>query len=138
MRLACCRGLILPLLGPKPDRTIGQRSRAYRKAGRLGGGDRDGLVKALTDTSIRPAIASSVDGIQRHWGTCGLLGLMTVSGEEWFQGAGDTSNIEERIAARKKAKEKHDFAESDRIRDELVSEGILLEDGPSGTTWRRA
>ena len=41
--------------------------------------------------------------------------------------------IEQRLAARK-AK---DFKESDRIRDELKSQGIVLEDGPQGTTWRR-
>jgi cysteinyl-tRNA synthetase len=41
--------------------------------------------------------------------------------------------INQRIAARK-AK---NFKESDRIRDELVANGIVLEDGPQGTTWRR-
>ncbi|MEY6432498.1 cysteine--tRNA ligase [Thioalkalicoccus limnaeus] len=41
--------------------------------------------------------------------------------------------IEERLAARR-AK---DWAAADRIRDRLQAEGILLEDGPTGTTWRR-
>jgi cysteinyl-tRNA synthetase len=66
------------------------------------------------------------------------LGLLTMSSEEWFQGTGDVSDIETRIAARTDAKARRDFAEADRIRDELKSEGVLLEDGPSGTTWRRA
>jgi cysteinyl-tRNA synthetase len=43
-----------------------------------------------------------------------------------------------RIAKRDTAKKNKDFAEADRIRDELAAEGILLEDGPGGTTWRRA
>jgi cysteinyl-tRNA synthetase len=47
-------------------------------------------------------------------------------------------SIMRRIAARAEAKARRDFAEADRIRDELKSEGVLLEDGAEGTTWRRA
>jgi len=65
------------------------------------------------------------------------LGLLSMSKEEWFQGEGDSSDIEARIDARTEAKKNRDFAEADRIRDELKAEGILLEDGPGGTTWRR-
>ena len=46
--------------------------------------------------------------------------------------------IDQHVAARAAARARKDFAESDRIRDELAAEGIVLEDGPSGTTWRRA
>jgi len=46
--------------------------------------------------------------------------------------------IEAQIAARVAAKKAKNFAESDRIRDELKAQGIVLEDGPGGTTWRRA
>jgi len=42
------------------------------------------------------------------------------------------------ISARTAARACRDFAESDRIRDELAAQGIILEDGPGGTTWRRA
>ena len=66
-----------------------------------------------------------------------LLGLLTASEDEWFRGEGDSGDIETRIIARTEAKARRDFAEADRIRDELKAEGILLEDSPSGTTWRR-
>ena len=42
------------------------------------------------------------------------------------------------IAARKAAREGRDFAEADRIRDELAGMGIALKDGPEGTTWEIA
>ena len=47
-----------------------------------------------------------------------------------------TEKIETMIEARAAAKKVRNFAESDRIRDELLAAGIVLQDGPSGTTWR--
>jgi cysteinyl-tRNA synthetase len=51
----------------------------------------------------------------------------------------DDAQVEERIAARAAARRAKNWAESDRIRDELAAAGIVLEDKPGGkTTWRRA
>jgi cysteinyl-tRNA synthetase len=50
----------------------------------------------------------------------------------------DKDKIEQMIEARADAKRAKNFAEADRIRDELKTAGIILEDGPQGTTWRRA
>jgi len=66
-----------------------------------------------------------------------FLGLLQRTPDEWFKGVGDENIIESLIALRIKARENKDYTESDRIRDELRSQGILLEDGPEGTTWRR-
>jgi cysteinyl-tRNA synthetase len=72
-----------------------------------------------------------------------ILGVLQQAPEAWLKGAAgdeglsDTS-IETLIANRNAARKQRDFAESDRIRDELKANGVILEDGPGGTTWRRA
>ena len=53
-------------------------------------------------------------------------------------GALPDARIAERVAQRAAAKKARDFAAADRIRAELAAEGVLLEDGPAGTSWRRA
>ena len=44
---------------------------------------------------------------------------------------------DERLAARKAARERRDFAASDAIRDELLARNIIIEDTPQGTRWRK-
>lgn len=69
-----------------------------------------------------------------------VLGLLRQAPDAWFR-AGvqlDAAAIEAAVAARLAARKAKDWPEADRIRKELAGQGILLEDGPGGTTWRRA
>ena len=71
-----------------------------------------------------------------------VLGLLQRRPEEFLKaGPGDGLSeirITQKIAERAAAKRQKDFALADRVRAELLEQGILLEDGPNGTTWRRA
>ncbi len=67
-----------------------------------------------------------------------LFGLLEADPAQWFQTGADRPAIEAAIAARGEAREARDFARADRIRADLAAGGVLLEDGPGGTTWRRA
>ncbi len=71
----------------------------------------------------------------------GILGLMQQDPEAFFQGdtGGELSaeEIEAQIQARADARKARDFAEADRIRDELAEKGIILDDSREGTSWRR-
>ena len=72
----------------------------------------------------------------------GIIGLLQRDPAEFLQGSAASDGlsnaaIDALIAQRKQARADKNWAESDRIRDVLNAENIILEDGAGGTTWRR-
>jgi cysteinyl-tRNA synthetase len=133
----------------------------YRKAADEAGTVDEGVLDALADDLNTPLALSRLSALEGGAlkASAQLLGLLGHSHRDWFQGSyfiqpqtghlkltgGEATitvgrseaYIEEKIAERTEAKKNRDFAAADRIRDELKAEGIILEDGPNGTTWRR-
>ena len=142
--------------------------RLYRALGSLEGvdpapdaGPNAAFLVALNDDLNTPKALASLFDLARQANTAtddaeksrikgelvasaGLMGLLQQDPESWFAGETsgddglDAERIERLIEARQNAKAAKDYAEADRIRDELAAANIVLEDGPAGTTWRRA
>jgi cysteinyl-tRNA synthetase len=70
----------------------------------------------------------------------GVLGLLQGDPKAFLQaGAGlDDAAIQSKIEQRATAKGARDFALADRIRQELLTQGIVLKDSPTGTSWEVA
>lgn len=70
----------------------------------------------------------------------GVLGCLQSDPQSFLQsGAGDEAEwIEEMIQKRLESKKAKDFATADAVRDELTAKGIVLKDGPEGTTWSKS
>ncbi|WP_395828568.1 DALR domain-containing protein, partial [Elstera sp.] len=118
----------------------------------------EGVLAALSDDLNTPLALSTLHALvtdlnksenfnEMVWlkaeilGAGQLLGLLQHDPEDWLQrgGSDDLSAeaIEAKLAERIAARKAKDFATADRIRDELIAAGILLEDGIGGTSWRR-
>lgn len=85
--------------------------------------------------------AAQLAGQLKYLGS--ILGLLQDDADAFMQGGASVegglsdADIDSLIEQRAAAKQEKNWAESDRIRDELQAQGIVLEDGAGGTTWRR-
>jgi cysteinyl-tRNA synthetase len=152
-----------PQLIAQSKATLDRLYRSLMSASPGGQGDSAPVVEALADDLNTPlalarlAELARAGDVEATKSAGALLGLLQEDPVEWFQGGGapapdrvdprlreeagtflDATEIQRRIDRRAEAKKTRDYAEADRIRADLAIQGILLEDSPTGTTWRRA
>jgi len=99
-------------------------------------------VAVLFELSSEINRTSSARAVQQLRALGGLLGLLGRESEEFLRSGGAQAGISDSeiaglISEREEARRSKDFRRSDEIRARLLEMGVVLEDSPRGTTWRR-
>ena len=108
-----------------------------------------GVLEALADDLNTPKAIAEMHGLRHAAGRKALAGTLAFFGfrpssfAEWREARAPApalapEEIDRRIAARLSARKARNFAEADRIRDELAALGVVLKDSKDGTTWELA
>jgi cysteinyl-tRNA synthetase len=120
-----------------------------------GGQPYDAVIEPLLDDLNTPQMIASLHGLRnsaasgnegdrnQFAASLRLFGFLSESAAEWKsrkqQASGvDAKQIDELISSRTAARARKDFKESDRIRDQLASMGVVIKDSKEGTTWEIA
>jgi cysteinyl-tRNA synthetase len=99
------------------------------------------VAKELNKHSAQSDEAKKLAGVLKKLG--GILGILQSDPQAFLQGNtqaddGFAEQVEALIVKRNQARQDKNWAAADAARDELNTLGVLLEDGASGTTWRKA
>lgn len=137
----------LDLTREKLKEAKSQLDRLYRAAGDAAPTTPDGRVldalgqdlnSPLALAALHDLAGKAEPGVLKA--SANLLGLLEQSADAWFKGDAsddESAEIDALVAARDAARAAKNFAEADRIRDELTARGIVLEDAAGKTGWRR-
>lgn len=130
---------------PPAEFAVGENANDYTRRFFAAMNDDFGTVEAMAvlfelANEVNKTNSSELAGCLKALG--GIIGLLQRDPLEFLQGGSvsdglSNEEIESLIAQRKQARAEKNWAESDRIRDLLHAENIILEDGAGGTTWRR-
>lgn len=97
----------------------------------------------VSEMNKAPTAKEAEDYKRRLIASGRLMGLLYKTPEEWFKGSSSEEGLSEEaiealIEKRAVARKAKDFATADAVRKELSDNGILIEDTPTGTQWKRA
>ncbi|AZG35693.1 MULTISPECIES: cysteine--tRNA ligase [Shewanella] len=97
------------------------------------------MVREINRLKITDMTAASALGVRLKQ-LAGVLGIISQTPDAFFKGEGsddEVAEIEALIVERNRARTEKDWPAADVARDRLNQLGVILEDGPSGTTWRK-